>query len=340
MIQPGRNFNSSEYRFGFNGQEKDDEISGVGNSYTAEFWQYDARLGRRWNIDPVDKAWMSSYHAFSNKPIFNVDPNGANADWYQGEKKDEESGSVVHKEGDAKTIDVNGETFTNIGKTYSAPMADGGGYVNYFQDMPIAITNSKADVGQLLAKNDNIFSNALKMAPTREMQSEIFMTSFNINRSEASSKALIGTFAVPAAVLGGELLLSGGIISTSFWGGKAAISAGSQAIMNKGNVDVFDVGMDALMTPGASALFGGAVDINVGKDININWLGNGKTLSQFGVDVSTSYLSGKMSSKAYNSISPYLQNGTENAIFNTVISVPSSVLGTGANKVIKKKISE
>jgi RHS repeat-associated protein len=68
------------YRFSFQGQEKDDEISGTGNSYTAEFWQYDPRLGRRWNVDPVDKPWMSPYHAFSNNPILNIDPNGANDD--------------------------------------------------------------------------------------------------------------------------------------------------------------------------------------------------------------------------------------------------------------------
>lgn len=71
-----------------NGQEKDDEISGSGNSYTAEFWQYDSRLGRRWNIDPMAaaKPWMSPYHAFSNKPITNIDPNGANdGDYYSKE---------------------------------------------------------------------------------------------------------------------------------------------------------------------------------------------------------------------------------------------------------------
>jgi len=32
----------STYRYGFNGMEKDDEVSGNGNSYTAEFWEYDA----------------------------------------------------------------------------------------------------------------------------------------------------------------------------------------------------------------------------------------------------------------------------------------------------------
>ncbi|MDA3891191.1 MAG: hypothetical protein PF517_05950, partial [Salinivirgaceae bacterium] len=43
-----------EYRFGFGGQEKDDEITGnSGTHYTAAFWEYDTRIGRRWNVDPV-----------------------------------------------------------------------------------------------------------------------------------------------------------------------------------------------------------------------------------------------------------------------------------------------
>ena len=38
--------------------------------YTAGFWQYDARLGRRWNVDPVVKPWESSYATFSNNPVW------------------------------------------------------------------------------------------------------------------------------------------------------------------------------------------------------------------------------------------------------------------------------
>jgi len=65
-----------DYRFGFNGQEKDNEVKGIGNSNTAEFWQYDTRLGRRWNLDPVDQVNISNYAAFGNNPIFNIDPKG------------------------------------------------------------------------------------------------------------------------------------------------------------------------------------------------------------------------------------------------------------------------
>jgi hypothetical protein len=65
------------YRYGFNGQERVDEVSGKGNSYTAEFWQYSPRLGKRWNIDPVVKPHRSPYDVFSNNPIIRIDPNGA-----------------------------------------------------------------------------------------------------------------------------------------------------------------------------------------------------------------------------------------------------------------------
>jgi len=64
------------YRFGFNGQEKDDEVAGVGNIMTAEFWEYDARLGRRWNVDPVLKVWESHYSTFRGNPILRSDVLG------------------------------------------------------------------------------------------------------------------------------------------------------------------------------------------------------------------------------------------------------------------------
>ena len=80
-LLPGRHGNSGSYRYGFNGQEKDDEVNGVtGSSYTAEYWQYDSRLGRRWNRDPVVKQHESSYATFANNPIYFVDPNGDTVD--------------------------------------------------------------------------------------------------------------------------------------------------------------------------------------------------------------------------------------------------------------------
>ena len=64
------------YRYGFNGQEKSDEIKGEGNSYTALFWEYDPRTGRRWNIDPKPTIGISVYSCFENNPLLLVDING------------------------------------------------------------------------------------------------------------------------------------------------------------------------------------------------------------------------------------------------------------------------
>ena len=80
MGMPGRKFEAgSLYRYGFNGQERSTEVDPKGNSSTAEFWQYDARLGRRLNIDPVVKEYESPYLCYSGSPIVLSDPNGDDA---------------------------------------------------------------------------------------------------------------------------------------------------------------------------------------------------------------------------------------------------------------------
>jgi RHS repeat-associated protein len=78
MGMSGRTFAAENaYRYGFNGQEKSTELDPSGNSMTAEFWQYDSRIGRRWNIDPVIKKHESPYAAFANNPVWLIDVNGA-----------------------------------------------------------------------------------------------------------------------------------------------------------------------------------------------------------------------------------------------------------------------
>jgi RHS repeat-associated protein len=74
MQMKERTFAAQEYTYGFNGQEQDTEL--YEGSYTAEFWQYDSRLGKRWNKDPVVDPSESSYATNKNNPIKNSDPNG------------------------------------------------------------------------------------------------------------------------------------------------------------------------------------------------------------------------------------------------------------------------
>ena len=65
------------YRYGFNGMESDFEVNNTTkSSYTATFWQYDSRLGRRWNTDPKPNPSISNYATFANNPISYVDMLG------------------------------------------------------------------------------------------------------------------------------------------------------------------------------------------------------------------------------------------------------------------------
>lgn len=68
----------SKYRFGFNGQEKDDEVYGEGNFIAFESRIFDSRIGRFLSCDPKESeyAWQSTYAFFSNNPIFNIDYKG------------------------------------------------------------------------------------------------------------------------------------------------------------------------------------------------------------------------------------------------------------------------
>lgn len=124
---PGRNFNSNSYRYGgAGGQEKDDEITGVtGSHYTAEFWEYDSRLIRRWNMDPKPTGWESPYAAFRNNPIYFIDPDGdiPIGAWFK--KAADNIGSLFTKE------KWNGPDL--VGKRDVPKQRDWGGLANIFR---------------------------------------------------------------------------------------------------------------------------------------------------------------------------------------------------------------
>jgi len=76
---PGRVFENG-YRFGFQGQEKDDEITGVfGSNLSFDFRIYDSRIGRFLSNDPLGKLypWNSPYSFSENDVIRAIDLEGA-----------------------------------------------------------------------------------------------------------------------------------------------------------------------------------------------------------------------------------------------------------------------
>jgi RHS repeat-associated protein len=70
---------SSDYRYGYNGKEKDDEIKGEANSLDYGARIYDPRVGRWMSTDPLESKYpsMSAYNYCLDNPISNIDPDGA-----------------------------------------------------------------------------------------------------------------------------------------------------------------------------------------------------------------------------------------------------------------------
>jgi hypothetical protein len=75
---PGRNYNSPDYRYGYGGHEKDDEVSGSGNHLSFGDYGYDPRTGRRWTVDVKSNkmpGWSPYAYALDN-PISISDTDG------------------------------------------------------------------------------------------------------------------------------------------------------------------------------------------------------------------------------------------------------------------------
>ena len=71
MLVPSRHGSSDSYRYGFQGQEKDDELKGEGNSLNYTFRMHDPRVGRFFATDPLFRKYpyYSSYAFSGNRVI-------------------------------------------------------------------------------------------------------------------------------------------------------------------------------------------------------------------------------------------------------------------------------
>ena len=151
---------SDKYRFGFNGQEKDNEIAGMGNHNTAEFWEYDTRVGRRWNTDPVTLPFESPYAVNHNNPIQQNDPLGNSAD-------------------DPKTHTVKkGETLSAISKRVGVGVDD------------------LAKMNHLKDKNKLSIGQTLKINPEVDFKDNPHGGYSNPNNSEGTEVSMKNTFAI------------------------------------------------------------------------------------------------------------------------------------------------
>ncbi|WP_288907025.1 RHS repeat-associated core domain-containing protein, partial [uncultured Flavobacterium sp.] len=78
MLVPNRHEASESYRYGFQEQEKDDELKGEGNSINYAYRMYDPRVGRFFATDPLTAKFpfYSPYQFSGNRPLDAIELEG------------------------------------------------------------------------------------------------------------------------------------------------------------------------------------------------------------------------------------------------------------------------
>jgi RHS repeat-associated protein len=94
----GRTSENEGYRYGFQGQEKDDEIKGEGNSVNYKYRMHDPRVGRFFAVDPLAPKypWNSTY-AFSENIVIDSRELEGLEKWKATNFRNVE-GNIVHTE--------------------------------------------------------------------------------------------------------------------------------------------------------------------------------------------------------------------------------------------------
>jgi len=241
MMMPGRKYQagSSSFRYGFNGQEKSNDVT-QGN-YTAEYWEYDSRIGRRWNVDPKPNVAISPYNCFEGNPILFADPNGDKPfDWI---KKNNSQGQTEYKWDDkAKSPGTTPVGYTYVGATGSYANNNNSSvnlYANggWFRSSGVTAESGSKGTAPPIQEAPSAASSApLNVKPKPQATVGPLGYRFNNDFERGMIKDNIATQ--------GSIMLIGGVTATVAT--KLAINSTIQLSVNGKNADFADVGINSL----------------------------------------------------------------------------------------------
>ncbi len=185
------------YRYGFQGQEKDDEIKGRGNSYNYTFRMHDPRLGRFFAVDPLhkDTPYNSSYLSNGNNPIFMTDYEGKSGVAYlDKETKTVTIKAVMFFYGSAANTEIAAATAAKIQGDWNAGagklMVDGVEYDVKFEINGIYTTEKQAM--QLAALTKTSKFNFIRLSDGENFDSRRTKSSHYTNSRDKNKKSLGG----------------------------------------------------------------------------------------------------------------------------------------------------
>jgi len=174
-----------DYRFGFNGAEKDNEVKGIGNSLDLGARIYDSRLGKMLSRDPseLEYPWQSTYAYYKNSPIGQIDFNGE-GDYYGKSGK--------HLGSDGKNDNL---AYSATGKSEILKNGQGTGKFKFENAKKLSMTNSEfLNSAYLVYHESSLAGNkntALWIAHT--VNNALKSSDGSLNRGKSSFNALFKT---------------------------------------------------------------------------------------------------------------------------------------------------
>ncbi len=186
MLLPGRHGNTSDYRYGFQGQEMDNEVKGEGNSYDFGARMYDPRIARWSSLDALPKDYQSNYVFAMDNPIIFKDPDGKDDYYFDNLTK----AIYIIRNGEPNRYFITDYVYSNI--TEGSPISVG---------TPSTTQHRVNDpeIRRFTIKGNTVFRDALKYAANEDHYASIY----NDYDSVDESAILIATVGVPSLIVGG-----------------------------------------------------------------------------------------------------------------------------------------
>jgi RHS repeat-associated protein len=229
MLMPGRHASTADYRYGFNGMEKDDEVKGEGNHLDFGARCLDVRLGRFMTMDPASSKYpeVSDYSFVLNNPIIFIDPDGREVTVSAALRADAAKGERVRSIFQGLINDENQDGAGvrllrfDVTLTYSATGKLQITNARQLRDVNQFIAGVEADVLAGVKLESNVLRKyeALRMITEEQIQ-------YNVVESDLSQKTGIGTDGLAQQALGARIDLK-----------SRTITLGSDVLSMKETVD-------------------------------------------------------------------------------------------------------
>jgi RHS repeat-associated protein len=255
MLVPRRHGSLESYKYGFQGQEKDDEIKGEGNSLNYTFRMHDPRVGRFFARDPLSAKfpWNSPYAFSENRVIDGLELEGLEVYLQNVEKiehKADDLGFVPHAKVAANAVIsfVNGgiNLFNYVGDIDAANRKAGGNATTVL---------NKGGVEKVVNDFKNVVNsvqNYIANNSTNQVAKDIYSTMTKVETLEDILGGAIGIKSI-----GNVSKFVKNVVTTPWGTAKQSTSliAMNKYIQVKEGATLYRIGTEGISAQGAKAQF-------------------------------------------------------------------------------------